>query len=78
MFDTSDELGMGQDAPTVQKGPALKPDNVYKGGRKSYVEANRVARFAQGKQNRDTEGKARGKYPLICVACVRMRSQHRI
>jgi hypothetical protein len=59
MFDTSDELGMGQDAPCVEKRPALKPKNVYKGGRKSQLKANRVARLTHGKRKRDREGKGR-------------------
>jgi hypothetical protein len=78
MFDTSDELEMGQDAPTVGKRPALKPKNVYKGGRKSQLKADRVARLTHGKRRPDREGKLRGAYPLSCAACVRKRSQHRI
>jgi hypothetical protein len=68
MFDTSDELGMGQDALCVEKRPALKPKNVYKGGRKSQLKANRVARLTHGKRKHDREGKGRGTYPFSCAA----------
>jgi hypothetical protein len=57
LVDTFDELGMGQDASTAEKRPALKPKNVYIGGRKSKLKANRVARLTHGK--RDCEGKGR-------------------
>jgi hypothetical protein len=78
VVDTFDELGMGQDAPTAEKRPALKPKNVYIGGRKSQLKANRVASLTHGKRKRDSEGKGRGTYPLSCAAYARKRSQHRI
>jgi hypothetical protein len=59
-----------RDAPCVEKRPALKPKNVYKGGRKSQLKANRVARRTHGKRKRDREGKGRGTYPFSCAACV--------
>jgi hypothetical protein len=61
---------MGQDALTVEKGPALQPKDVYKGGRKCQLKADRAARLAQGKRRRDKEGTGRGTCPLICAACV--------